>query len=475
LRQDQELFFGRDREARNLSNLTIAHPEVLLYSPAGAGKTSLLNAQLIPMLEREGCEVLPPARLGGPLEIVETGTGATSNIYVLHTLLSWDLGRSDPSELARMTLRDYLAGRQFSSTEPDLSAFRIAIFDQFEELFTLYPAQWEQRQELIEQVRDALDADRHLRVIFAMREDYVACLDPYLSRFPGRLQTHFRLQGLREEAALEAITRPLQGTGRRLAPGVAEKLVDSLLRVTVGGLEGWVVARGEIIDPFQLQVVCRSLFERLDPNTDVITEDYLSMSGVNQALSSFYDHALEIAAEQSGVKEGRLRRWFGTMLITHLGTRGLVLRGAQETGGIPNSVVDMLVDLHALKAEFRHGAIWYELPHDRLVEPILTSNRQWFAANEPAAAVSLDARVEAWEKQGRPESLLFSELEVNVIEHWLSSETAGGLSHSVYAFLQASQSATGRRKLRRELSLSWVATALLVAILAGIIIWLLQH
>ena len=62
-RDDQALFFGRESEASDLLSLVMAHQDVLFYAQSGAGKTSLLNARLIPMLEQKGFEVLPVARL----------------------------------------------------------------------------------------------------------------------------------------------------------------------------------------------------------------------------------------------------------------------------------------------------------------------------------------------------------------------------------------------------------------------------
>jgi hypothetical protein len=64
-RDEKDLFFGRDREARDLCSLVVAHPIVLLHAASGAGKSSLLNAGLIPLLEQRGYDVLPPARVSG--------------------------------------------------------------------------------------------------------------------------------------------------------------------------------------------------------------------------------------------------------------------------------------------------------------------------------------------------------------------------------------------------------------------------
>ena len=64
-REEQSLFFGREREISELQSLVTAHRTLLIYAASGAGKTSLLNAGLLPLMEREGFEVLPVARVKG--------------------------------------------------------------------------------------------------------------------------------------------------------------------------------------------------------------------------------------------------------------------------------------------------------------------------------------------------------------------------------------------------------------------------
>lgn len=52
--EDRHLFFGRDQDAQQLVSLVMANPATLLHAPSAAGKTSLLNARLIPNLEAKG-------------------------------------------------------------------------------------------------------------------------------------------------------------------------------------------------------------------------------------------------------------------------------------------------------------------------------------------------------------------------------------------------------------------------------------
>src|SRR5437016_5540226 len=62
---DRQLY-GRDRELLALTNRLLSERLVLLYSPSGAGKTSLLMAKggLRELMKDEGLRLLPPVRVG---------------------------------------------------------------------------------------------------------------------------------------------------------------------------------------------------------------------------------------------------------------------------------------------------------------------------------------------------------------------------------------------------------------------------
>src|SRR5206468_932065 len=118
-----------------LLDLLIAERVVLLYSPSGAGKTSLIQAGLSPRLEGEGFQVLPVTRVGlEPPQNLELGH--EPNRYLLSVLLSLEkdlpLDRQlTLAELARMDLGDYLGRRASADGQADNE---VLIFDQFEEL-----------------------------------------------------------------------------------------------------------------------------------------------------------------------------------------------------------------------------------------------------------------------------------------------------------------------------------------------------
>ena len=61
--KEGEVLYGRKRETIQLTNLLIAERIVLLYSPSGAGKTSLIQAAVLPRLKSRRFSPLPVVRV----------------------------------------------------------------------------------------------------------------------------------------------------------------------------------------------------------------------------------------------------------------------------------------------------------------------------------------------------------------------------------------------------------------------------
>ena len=443
---DRAIFFGRTQEANELVSLITAHPVVLLYAQSGGGKTSIVKAGLIPLLvDEERFHVLPPMRVRE--NVAGCKPEGVKNIYMFNALSSI----SPPEAVngfARLSLADYLASSKTMGDNGDACCPTIVIFDQFEELFTLYPEHWEERECFFKQVRDALRKDPLLRVVFSMREDFIAELDPYASLLPEKLRTRFRMEPLREKTALGAVTEPLkrvQTNGhRKFAPGVAETLVHNLLNIKVRTPEGIKKVSGEFVEALQLQVVCRALWDNLSPTDELITEEHLEAYGdVDKALMHFYENAIEKTATKTGIKQGKLRTWIERTLITPNGTRGTVFRGDTETGGIPNAVVDELENQRIMRMELRGGAQWYELTHDRFVETVQASNQKWLLARPAVeqARKRLEERAADWDRNDRNEKNLLDDVELSVAERWMASSDASEIepSRELTAYLRASR------------------------------------
>jgi WD40 repeat protein len=374
--RDRAAFFAREREVADLTSLVIAHRVVLVYAQSGAGKTSLLNAGLIPSLEEEGFVVLPPVRVRGL--VGEEIASEACNVFVLNTLKCWN-DAADPRSLMCQSIPEFLQARGHPVDAHGFSAPCCIVFDQFEELFAFYPERWAEREGFFRQIGQALREDPLLHAMFLMREDYAASVDPYAYLLPGKFDTRYRLERLRPRAACEAVEGPLRESRRKFAPNVAQSLVDQLLSMRVETDTGGIVeVKGEFVEPVQLQIAVESLWHELPADVSTISHEHLRAFGdVNEALSDFYATTLARTAKETGVSEDLLREWFDRRLITPAGTRGTVFRGPDSTEGVPNRAVDLLENRHLIRAEIRAGGRWYELTHDRFIRPIQVSNDAW--------------------------------------------------------------------------------------------------
>jgi hypothetical protein len=377
-RDDRRNFYGRDREAREVRALIVAEREALFYAQSGAGKTSLLNAMVIPALEEKDFYVLPVARVGSELP-PGIESGQVDNVFVFSALLALAGEETSPETLLDHTLPTFLA-EHYPEEDGEFVQPLVLIFDQFEELFTTHRDRWQEAGGFFRQVREALDKLPRLGVVFAMREDHVAALDPYTPLLPRRLRARFRMERLGPKGALEAVVKPASNAGISFDVGVAERLVDDLRRTKLEtrflGETGFL---GPFVEPVQLQVVCNRLWANLPEQKDhtIQWEEIEQYGNIDRALTDFYESALDGAMKETGVSERLLRRWFDKQLITQMGTRGLAVQGLEETAGLPNAAVAVLEGRHLIRADTRAGTRWYELAHDRFVEPVQESNATW--------------------------------------------------------------------------------------------------
>ena len=136
------------------------------------------------------------------------------------------------------------------------------IFDQFEELFTIDPTDQDAKRDFIEDIGIAL-RDRSRWALFAIREDFIAQLDPYLALIPTKLSARYRLDLLGVDAAKAAARRPAADFGVDFTEAAATQLVDDLRRMRVQRGTTVVEDLGPYVEPVQLQVVCRELWTSL--------------------------------------------------------------------------------------------------------------------------------------------------------------------------------------------------------------------
>ncbi len=467
---EHDELFGRTLEVRMLRDLVIAERIVLLYSPSGAGKTSLLHAGLKRELIADGFAVLPTVRVTH--EATDAlGDTTVRNRYSLSTLLSLEAGRDqemDPTALATITLDQYLEQTRESRADGGQDCL---FFDQFEELFTADPIDVDAKREFLAELGEAL-RNRSRWAIISMREDFAAHLDPYLKLFPTRLRATFRLDLLGPQAARAAIQGPMSAAGVTFDDAAATALVDDLRTVQVQRGSERVDEPGLTVEPVQLQVVCRRLWSLLNGATAITTEHMSELGDVDHALRDFYDEVVGEVVAATGVRERVLRAWVSDELITEQGYRDQVQYGPpDDTRG---AVLPALEDAHLVRADRRRNTVWYELAHDRLVDPIRHSNDVWL--DEHLSDLQRGART--WEDQRRNDRALFVGADLQAAEAW-ATEHPEEVGESEEEFLAACHDEQERiekdaRTRRRTRILAIAMTAVAILAVAALVFSFVQ-
>ncbi len=406
--------FGRDMEIDDFVSRLLTRRVVLLHSPSGAGKTSLVQAGLIPLLNRRGFHILPKIRLNQLPPANRLPPEQKPNRFLFSALMSLDAGQGIPDDqhlsietLFRLSLEpdglvSYLAAhipyaeQTKSKSKAGRSATRrLLFFDQFEEVLSLDPVDLVAKKDFFARLMPVL-SDSQYCVIIAIREEYVAGLDPYLIYFPDRLSGRFRLELLGQEAALQAIRKPPQGVKVNFRPDAARELVGKLSMLTTREAGQPEQAAGKYIEPMQLQVVCSDLFDRpRDDQFQITKADVEKFGPVENPLRAYYDKKIREVARGDLEFEGKLRDWIEKALIIDGSLRNTILASEATEAGIDKATSVALIQANLMREESRHGLTWYELAHDSLVALAVNSNAAWRALYASKAQV-VASQFEIW-------------------------------------------------------------------------------
>ncbi len=381
--ETRSYFHGREEEGAELSRRVQRKLLTILFGQSGLGKTSILQAGLVPRLRPEGfCPVYvrldydphspPPADQIKRAVFKATEAAGT-----------WT---QSGSAVSGETLWEFLHHRDDVLKDAGgRTLIPILIFDQFEEIFTLAQsddAGRKRAQEFLADLadlvenrppvalearidRDEADAAKFdfaradYRILISLREDYLAHLEGLKAQMPSITQNRMRLARMTGPQAVAAVRAP--------APQlVSEPVAEAIVRFVAGGAE---LAVAEV-EPSLLSLICRELNNtRLAQNQAEISADLLAGSR-DTILSEFYERAL--ADQPAGV-----RMFIEDEMLTDSGFRESVAeervrKGFVAAGAVPGTLAT-LVDRRLLRVEDRLDLRRVEITHDVLCSVISAS------------------------------------------------------------------------------------------------------
>ena len=306
--QDAALFFGREAATaallERMSRLAKDTGLLVVSGVSGAGKSSLLQAGVLPHVQRAGLAGAPGAASWPCLVLTPTRTPLDELALRVGLLAGADAAavrrelEADPGGFALTTRQAALAPRSGPEGMPDGPAGQdrpvpserrlLLVVDQFEQLFTLC-ADEEQRRAFITALHAAATPGRRTDrapaglVVLGVRADFEArCADyPQLA---DAVQDRYLVTAMTERQLRMAITEP----ARKAGSGVADNLVEVLLSEARTGQPG---ALGAGVLPLLSHALDQAWRSR--SGNAVTLADYERTGGIEGAVASSAQRAYD--------------------------------------------------------------------------------------------------------------------------------------------------------------------------------------
>ncbi|GAA2723997.1 hypothetical protein GCM10010439_20620 [Actinocorallia aurantiaca] len=402
------VFFGRDDQVNDL--VRELHEEarsrfVVVAGASGSGKSSLVQAGLIPRLKGRRWLVPPVFTPGGdPLASLARALGESGDPRRFHgdavdlTSMIYDFRH----RLGRRTSRVLLA------------------VDQFEELLTLSGP--EQREMFLGALNEALRADSRLWVVATARIEF---LRDFLDGDRAALFSRPVAIGALTRADLATVVEaPGVLAGLRFAPGLVTRIVED-----TGTSDALPL----------LAYLLQELYFAAGAGKVATFEDYARLGGVEGALARQADRVVSSLRAEEGIEPilAVLFR-FVTTEGTEATRRRVPLAGLSEN---ERAIVDAFVDARLLVTGVSGGQAIAQVAHEALF-------RQWAPLRQEveARAEQLRQRAELerwaadWEQAGEKNDYLLTGERLQLALQWLESlESAGHATESIRTFVEASK------------------------------------
>jgi hypothetical protein len=460
---DQRVFCAREEETWDLMRNILINRGVLLYGDSGSGKSSLINAGLIPEAIKENLyahRLRVQPRRGREIKVERISTETDDGPPYLPSELV-----DTPNDNAlsfEISLEDFykqldrLRHKRVDEPRP------LLIFDQFEEFITLFeeaapsggavPSK-DSPSTIQGNILSVLTSILHdeslpVKLLFVFREEYLAKLNILFKAAPELLDQYVRLLPPRVEEAQQIIVAPFadDDVKQRFAgkPNHVRELEHLAKQIATQ-----IQQRSEngFINLTELQIVCRKLWDSRDP------ANYFESNGsdIQKVLEGYWADALKKLGDLYEPSIALLGH-----MITSTNTRNIVsepdLKAFEKENFSEDQIsraLNALVESRLVRREPRHRIYFYEIVSEFLVPWIRdkkAARRAQIEANRMAAETK--QRLKQVERERRYVSIFAIVLGVLLVAAvWLTYQTY----RSRQAALEAQQVALkAQEELQKE-------------------------
>ncbi|MEV6862755.1 WD40 repeat domain-containing protein [Streptosporangium subroseum] len=417
--EDSAVFFGRDQQIADVVKQLLAASVdarerlVVVVGASGSGKSSLIQAGVVPALKARRWIPLPTVNPGSsPVgNLAATFTEALPGITTVAAAVR--AMRRNPAVVA-----GYLSdirrarGHRFSHL--------LLVIDQLEELFTL--AGDSDRRLFLKIIETMLRADSRLSVIATMRIEY---LPQFLETDNAVLfQNPVAIGSIKPEFLTTVIEEPAHLAGMTFDPNVVSRIAAD-----VGTTDALPL----------LAYLLQELFFEVGPAGSVTMDAYLATGGVGGALIRQADQAVAELREEGGITP-----ILSTLLrFVSLGAGEPTKRPVplQELSPEQRRIINAFVDARLLVTRMQNSESVVEVAHEALFRLWAPLRQEVDARSQQLRQRSeLDRWAVDWEQSGRSADYLLTGQRLALAEQWLAGlETLGQVSDLVRALVQQSR------------------------------------
>ena len=415
--KERHLFFGRDRDKKKLSNLIVLEKLVVLFGKAGYGKSSLLNAGIIPHLRHVKHHLPIKIRLT-PAEI-KTKEPAAKPLEILSDqldlqieIINKDLEKKnrEPCFLAakmdipKLLPEDLTAILWYKlkviQLTKEINEATTLIFDQFEALFRYYNDTEAEEfgrsmaallhsnppDEILDLIRQHLNSftdeelellyePLNLKLVFSVASDHLSLLNKLKESLPEIFKYTYEIKALNRVQAQKALEEPAQKEEKFDSPKFTysdeaiDKIFDYLIKVK--NKEG-IELENQDIETFQLQLIGQYAEEKIIAKKN--KSEFKSKisgrfkKGNEKPEVGIYELSLKDLGEPSNIlKKFYKKVIFGLAPFKRYGAQKLVEKGLIIGGNrvpmsesridrdynVAGETLGKLEDRHLLRSEFK--------------------------------------------------------------------------------------------------------------------------
>jgi hypothetical protein len=374
---DHPIFFVRQTQTLELLRSVVIFKGVILFGSSGAGKSSLLNAGLLPKVIEMGFapdRIKIQNRSGAEIIIERISLNDDGKAPFLAPSLAETVDKNGSASVI-LSLEDFKERLRTYAIEKQ----PLLILDQFEETITLFEeiphsqGSLKQalalQQKIIHALVDLLHDDSlRIKILFTFREDYLAKLTKLFLLAPELPNQFLRLTLPQKQSLDDIIAGPLTEEllkhykRHQIFP---RTLIDRIIE------EFTLRGEGDDINLTELQIVCVELWETSDPVA------LFEAKGVQGLLEDYFAKELdEFPEEQRRIATGLLGH-----MLTVSNTRNFIsgvelirlfkLEEPTSTTEDLEKALRALTPTRLVRREFRHRNYFYEIASEFLVPWII--------------------------------------------------------------------------------------------------------